>query len=287
MRNVLVILLIPLLLSAGCLTSVPGESAPAKMVLVTPSSPFPVFEGQGEYTYLVRNDSPLSLDFSLGSVRLTPGNATPPHRLMGTSELVYVIGGSAQIRSDDEMIVLQAGELALLREGVLQSIEAVGPGELRYLSANQPPYRGEIDIRGDALANVSVPAGGAPVVVRNPSEGIEWDYHTGTLIYTLVNPVLMPEKDLHLNYSLAFAEGQPGGHVARNRLIGLSELIYVIEGEIVITSSDGTQLRVPAGSAGFVPSGMVKQYDNPGMVNAKILSFTDPAWQPEKAEILE
>jgi mannose-6-phosphate isomerase-like protein (cupin superfamily) len=75
--------------------------------------------------------------------------------------------------------------------------------------------------------------------------------------------------------------------VARNRLSGLSELIYVIEGEIVITSSDGTQLRVPAGSAGFVPPGMVKQYDNPGTVNAKILSFTDPAWQPEKAEILE
>src|SRR5512136_2554159 len=128
MRNVLIILLILLLLSAGCLTPVPGESAPAKMVLVTPSSPFPVFEGKGEYTYLVRNDSPLSLNFSLGCVRLASGNATPLHRLMGTSELVYVIGGSAQIRSDDETIVLQAGELALLREGVLQSIEAVGPG---------------------------------------------------------------------------------------------------------------------------------------------------------------
>jgi mannose-6-phosphate isomerase-like protein (cupin superfamily) len=290
MRNVLFLLLLfisLLLVSAGCTSSTPDTSESTGLVLISPSPPFPIFGGLGEYAYIVPNDSPLSLNYSLGYVRLLPGNATPPHRLLGTSELVYVIAGTARIRSDNETILLQPGELALLRQGVLQSIETVGPEELRYLSANEPPYRDEIDLRGEDLANVSAPPGEAPVVMRNPSEGIEWDYHTGTLIYTLVNPLLMPEKHIPITYSLAFVEGQPGGHVAKNRLIGLSELIYVIEGEVLITSSDGTQLRVPAGSAGYVPAGMVKQYSNPGTVNAKILSFTDPAWQPEKAEILE
>lgn len=124
------------------------------------------------------------------------------------------------------------------------------------------------------------------MVVRDPAEGIEWDYNTGTLIYTLVNPVLMPEKGIPINYSVAYAEILPGGRVAKNRLAGLSELIYVIEGEIVITSPGAGVLRVPAGSAGFVPRDMVKEYANPGKENAKILTFVDPAWRPEQAEIL-
>ncbi|MDD1678602.1 MAG: AraC family ligand binding domain-containing protein [Methanomicrobiales archaeon] len=289
MKNILPPLLFIslLLVSAGCTSSTPEKSDSTGQVLISPSPPFPIFEGLGQYAYIIENDSPLGLNYSLGYVTLTPGNATPPHLLLGTSELVYVIGGTARIRSDNETIPLNAGELALLREGALQSIDAVGPAELRYLSVNQPPYRGEIDIRGEDLAAVPALSGGSPIVVRNPAEGIEWDYHTGTLIYTLVNPMLMPEKDIPINYSVAYAEILPGGHVAKNRLIGLSELIYVIESEIVITSPGGEELRVPAGSAGFVPMNTVKEYTNPGTVNAKILSFTDPAWQPEKAEILE
>jgi mannose-6-phosphate isomerase-like protein (cupin superfamily) len=287
MRTILPLaILLFILLFTGCTSSVPEKSPVPALVLLEPAAPFAIFEGQGQYAYVVENDSPLGLNFSLGDVRLSPGNATPPHRLLGTSELIYVMEGTARIQSDNETLTLNTGELALLREGVLQSIDAAGTGDLHYLSANEPPYRGEIDIRGADLANVSAPYGGAPIVMRNPSEGIEWDYQTGTLIYTLVNPVLMPEKHIPINYSVAYAEILPGGHVAKNRLNGLNELIYVVEGEIRIISPEAGELRVPSGSAGYVPAGMVKEYSNPGMVNAKILSFTDPAWQPGKAEIL-
>jgi len=91
--------------------------------------------------------------------------------------------------------------------------------------------------------------------------------------------------DIPVDYSVACAGILPGGHVAKNRLAGLTELIYVIEGEIVITSPEAGVLRVPAGSAGFVPAGMEKDYANPGTVNAKILTFVDPAWRPERTEI--
>jgi mannose-6-phosphate isomerase-like protein (cupin superfamily) len=286
MKKVLLLLLIPILLLGGCMSSVPEQSNSTGLVRITPAAPFPIFEGLGQYAYIVPNDSPLSPNYSMGYVRLMPGNATPLHRLLGTSELVYVIGGTARIESDNEILTLDAGELALLREGVLQSIDAVGPAELRYLSVNQPPYRSEIDVRGADLASVSITSDRTPLVVRDPAEGIEWDYHTGTLIYTLINPVLMPERDIPINYSVAYVEILPGGHVAKNRLIGLNELIYVIEGEIEITTPDGGILRVPVGSAGFVPADTVKEYANPGPEKAKILSFVDPAWRPERAEIL-
>ncbi len=287
MRTILSLAILLFVLFAGCTSSAPEESPAPALVLLEPAPSFAIFEGQGQYAYVVENDSPLDLNYSLGDVRLSPGNATPPHRLLGTSELIYVYEGTARIQSDNETLILNSGELALIQKGVMQSIDAAGPGDLRYLSANEPPYRDEIDIRGSGLANVSVPFGGAPIVMRYPSEGIEWDYQTGTLIYTLVNPVLMPEKDIPINYSVAYAEILPGGHVAKNRLNGLNELIYVVEGEIRISSPEAGELRVPSGSAGYVPAGMVKEYSNPGTVNAKILSFTDPAWQPDKAEILE
>jgi mannose-6-phosphate isomerase-like protein (cupin superfamily) len=287
MQKVLLVFLVPLLLSAACTSSVPDGPDNAGLVLMTPLDPFVIFEGQGHYAFIIDHDSPLPpMNYSMAYVSIAPGNETPPHRLVGTSELIYVIEGTASIQCDNETIMVREGELALLPDGVLQSIAAVSQAELRYLSVNQPPYTSEIDIRGDGLAVSPVISNGMPVVVRDPAEGIEWDYNTGTLIYTLVNPVLMPEKGIPINYSVAYAEILPGGRVAKNRLIGRTELIYVIEGEIVITAPGAGVLRVPAGSAGFVPRDMVKDYANPGKANAKILTFVDPAWRPEQAEIL-
>ncbi|KUG20777.1 MAG: cupin domain-containing protein [Methanomicrobiaceae archaeon] len=286
MKHLILLLLIPLLLAAGCVSADPEEPDGAGLTLLAPSDPFPIFSGQAAFAEIIQEDSPLPpLNYSMGYGVIAPGNATPPHRLLGSSELVYVIEGTARIQCDNETITAGEGEFALLPEGALQSIAAAGDAELRYLSVIQPPFTEEIEISGDDLAAVPVAADGRPIVVRGPSEGIEWDYGTGTLIYTLVNPVLMPEQDIPIDYSAAFAEILPGGHVVRNRLIGLTEVLYVIDGEIVIASPRGGTLRVPAGSAGVVPADMVKDYRNPGQENAKILSFVDPAWRVERAEI--
>ncbi|MDT8357054.1 MAG: cupin domain-containing protein [Methanomicrobiaceae archaeon] len=248
--------------------------------------PFPIFDGQAQVAEIVQKDPPIPpLNYTLAYVTIVPGNATPPHRLIGSSELVYTLRGNARVQCGNETIMLDAGELALLSEGILQSIAAVGQIELHYLSVVQPPFESEREISGDDLAALPGTSDGNPVIVHDPAEGIEWDYETGTLIYTLVNPILMPEKGISTNYSVAYAELLPGGHVVKNRLIDLAELIYVIEGEIVITSPEAGELRVPAGSAGYVPEGTVKEYANPGSENAKILSFVDPAWRPERAEI--
>lgn len=287
MRRVLLLFLLPLILSAGCLQTdqvTPGTTGP---VLLAPMDPFPLFEGRGEVSEIVQKEPPVPpLNFTLAYVMILPGNRTPPHRLLGSSELVYVIRGTARIECGNGTITLNEGELALLPEGILQSIAAAGNEELDYLSVVEPPFSSEVEITGEDLAELPVLPDETPVVVRDQGEGIEWDYETGTTIYTLVNPILMPEKEISTSYSVAYAEILPGGYMAMNRLMGLAELIYVIEGEIVITAPEAAaELRVPAGSAGYVPAGMVKEYRNPGRDNAKILSFVDPAWREERAEI--
>jgi len=287
MKKLILLLFIALLLSAGCISAYPEKPAVSGLSLMPMSDPFPILGGQGYYSYIIANDSSLSpLNYSMGYVIIPPGNGTPPHRLIGTSELLYVIEGTARIQCDNETITVSEGELTLLPEGALQSITASGDTELCYLSVNQPPYSSEIDISGDDPAALAVTTDGVPIIVRDPAKGIEWDYNTGTLIYTLINPVLMPEKSIPIDYSVAYAEILPGGHIVKNRLAGLTELVYVIEREIVISSPEAGVLRVPAGSAGLVPVDMVKDFENPGGESAKILSFVDPAWRMERAHIL-
>ncbi len=95
------------------------------------------------------------MNYSLGYVYHHPGNATDPLRLSGTSELVYVIEGFARIKCDGAPITIRTGEVVLLPEAVLQSIANVGTTDLHYLSAIQPPYSDEIDIRGGGFRIIS------------------------------------------------------------------------------------------------------------------------------------
>lgn len=90
----------------------------------------------------------------------------------------------------------------------------------------------------------------------------------------------MRDKDIVIDYSVAFAGIRPGGKVVKNRLIGRTEILYVIDGEIEISSPGAAPIRVPAGSTGYIPPGCIKEYRNRSDVNAQILSLVDPAWRP-------
>ncbi|MDO9539018.1 MAG: cupin domain-containing protein [Methanocalculus sp.] len=288
MKRLVLLLTISLLLSAGCISDTPQGAEGQQLLLIEPSEPFPIYEGQGMYTWIIHGDTPIPpLNYSFGLVTIAPGNATPPHRLIGTSELVYVIKGTARIMCDNEEVTAGEGVLVLLPEGVLQSISTVGTTELHYLSVNQPPFREESHIQGEDLTLLSMSTSAVPITIRDPNEHIEWDFNTGTLIYTLVNPQLMQDMDIPIDYSVAYTEILPGGSVVKNQLEGLSELLYVIEGEIVVSSPEYGVIRVPAGSAGYVQKGIVKEFFNQGNENAKVLSFVDPAWVLEKALIIE
>ncbi|MGC9434833.1 MAG: cupin domain-containing protein [Methanomicrobiales archaeon] len=288
MKRLLLCVAIALLLAAGCLTPGTPPAGGSRLQILSPSEPFPLFEGEGVMTEIITGETPiLPMNFSLGYVVIDPGNGTPPHRLLPTSELIYVDAGTARVRCDHGTVTAEREELVLIPESVLQSIDSVGDAQLRYVSAIQPPYSDEIEIAGDALHSCGIQTDSVPIVVRDPGEGIEWDFDTGTVIYTLINPVLMPEKEIPIDYSVAFAEIRPGGHVVKNRLIGRTEVLYVIEGEIEISSPGDATIRVPAGSAGYIPPGCIKEYRNSGEGNAQILSFVDPAWTLEGSELLD
>ena len=286
MHRIALLLFTCMLLSAGCLTTSqpPVEEG---VVLITPAAGIPIFGDQATYVGLIGAETPqIQANYSLGCVVIPPGNATPPHILIGTTELVYVIDGVAEIHCDNQVVTAHEGETVLLPERVLQSIASAGDTDLRYLTVSQPPYTAEIELSGDELAVLSMTTNETPFVIADPRKGIEWSAND-TVIYTLANPVLMSEMELPINYSLAYGDIQPGGYLDYDGINGSSDLIYVIEGELLVTTLDGGTLLVPAGSAAYVPPGLVKESRNTAGSVTKLLSFVDPAWTPEKTALWE
>lgn len=282
MHRIVLLLFAGVLLSAGCLTASqpPVEEG---IVLITPADESPLFGGPATYAGLIGEWTPrIQTNYSLVHVVIPPGNATPPHRLIGAVELVYVLGGTAEVRCDNETVTAHEGESVLLPEGVLQSIGSIGDADLRYLSVVQPPFTPDIEISGDDLAALSTATDKKPIVAANSQAGIEWNLDSGATVYSLLNPVPMNETEIPIDYSVAYAELLPDGYLGYDGICGSSDLLYVIEGEIQVATRDGTAIRVPAGSAVYIPPDVVKETWNIAGSATRLLSFIDPAWTPEK-----
>ncbi|QSZ66346.1 cupin domain-containing protein [Methanofollis aquaemaris] len=287
MHRTIALIFICTLLSAGCLSPEPPQTEEGVRP-VAPGANISLFEGQGVYTGIIGEETPdIPANYSMGTVTIPPGNATSPHRLVGTTEFVYLTGGEAEIRCDNQIVTARAGEAVLLPAGVLQSIASVGETDLRYVDVIQPPFSAKNEISGDDLAALAGTTDGVPVVFPDPREGIEWDLGSEMMIYTLANPVLMEEMNLPIEYSVAYVELLPGGSIGYNRLNGSSEVVYVLDGEVEVFTPDAGAVRVPAGTAAYVPPDRVKGYRNVAATNSTMLSFVDPAWTPERTEMLE
>jgi len=284
MQRAVFLIMICILLSAGCLISGPTQAE--EIQVITPGEGLSLYDNQMIYTTIIGQTTPdIKANYSMGEVVIQAGNATPLHRLTGSTEFVYLISGEAGIQCDNSTTTLRKGQAALLPEGVLQSIKAVGDSELRYINAIQPPYSAAVEISGDELTGLMTD--GVPIVIPDPENSTTWGDYESANIYTMLNPALMAELKTPISYSVAYARLLPGGSVRANSLNGASEVIYVISGEIEVFTPDGDAIRVPAGSAVYIPPDHVKGYRNVGESGSEVLSVVDPAWTPERTVMAE
>ncbi|MDD4127382.1 MAG: cupin domain-containing protein [Methanomicrobium sp.] len=292
MYRILSIFLIFICLSAGCITDnskintgqINDLKETQQISLITPGGDLSIYNGQVVYNGLIGADIPeFFSNYSTGYITIETGNATPLHRLLNRSEFIFIIKGEAEILCDDSLVNAKKGEGIILPKGVLQSVKSTGQEELRYINVVSPGYSAESEVLGDELSRLNITAKSNPIIISSPTKGIEWDIGSDMMIYSLANPVLMPDLNIPFDYSVAYAEFLHGGVVDNNYLDGLSELICVIEGEIEVYTPDGSNITVPAGSAAFVPSNQTKGYRNSCESVSKVLSFVDPAWIPEQS----
>ncbi|MGI8920260.1 MAG: cupin domain-containing protein [Solirubrobacteraceae bacterium] len=80
---------------------------------------------------------------SLAEARIQVGLETAEHYHRKTEELYYFLSGSAELRVDDELIEVHAGDCVTIRPGVVHKLWNTGTEELVLLCCCAPAYSDE------------------------------------------------------------------------------------------------------------------------------------------------
>ena len=87
------------------------------------------------------------VSFSLAVARVEPGEATHPHRLLGETEVYYVVAGEGRMHIGEETSDLEPGDAVVIPAGSVQWIECTGDQALLFVALVSPPWRADHDLR--------------------------------------------------------------------------------------------------------------------------------------------
>ena len=74
------------------------------------------------------------------------GGGSLPHILKSTSEVIYVISGSATARVGNDSFPLKAGDTLYIPKDTVQAVTNTGQGTLEYLTLLDPYWRPETSV---------------------------------------------------------------------------------------------------------------------------------------------
>lgn len=250
-----------------------------------------LFDGQGSLVELyspsvLKNmNIPAETDYSLGYVEISPGNRTPPHYLLGSGEIIYVISGEGRIKIDGINHELSEGQAVFIPAGSVQSFSNTGLENLVYLTSVQPFYQYDIDIqvRGD-IDNTTYKSH-PEILISTPEENQHWAPSGGVSIYAVINPGMLKlsKNEILPGYSIAIAEFAPGTSIPEHVLTESNEVDYILEGEIEIVSGENSY-TVKQGQIAMIPEGITREIRNNNDSNAVLLSYVNPYWKEETSE---
>jgi mannose-6-phosphate isomerase-like protein (cupin superfamily) len=104
---------------------------------------------------------------------------------------------------------------------------------------------------------------------------------------SILRELLHPDKaDVKVRYSLAHAKVKPGQTTKKHRLKGASEVYYIMKGKGIMEIA-GDRREVHPGCAIYIPPEAVQSIHNTGTEDLEFICLVDPAWRPEREEILE
>ncbi|WFN33753.1 cupin domain-containing protein [Methanogenium sp. S4BF] len=85
--------------------------------------------------------------FSLAHASLEPGETSYPHRLTGSHEVYYILGGTGTMHIGDEAEEVRAGQVVYIPAGAVQYIANTGDGRLTFLAIVDPMWTESDDER--------------------------------------------------------------------------------------------------------------------------------------------
>lgn len=89
-----------------------------------------------------KNDG-IELNYSLALATLEVGESSLPHRLVGSSEVYFLLEGAGEMHLDEQVREVAAGDLIFIPANALQFIKNTGGGRLAFLCIVSPPWSPE------------------------------------------------------------------------------------------------------------------------------------------------
>jgi len=95
----------------------------------------------------------VSVSYSWGYVTIPSGGGSLPHSLKSTSEVIFVISGSATAKVEDGSFPIGEGDTLYIPPNAVQAVMNTGSGSLEYLSLLDPYWRPENDVNASKVVN--------------------------------------------------------------------------------------------------------------------------------------
>jgi len=92
-----------------------------------------------------KND-PVNSGFSIAYIKLPPGKSTKPHYLKSSSQVFYILKGSAIFHIGSDVKRVSEGMAIYLAPGVIQWAENKGETEFEFICVVSPPWRADDEV---------------------------------------------------------------------------------------------------------------------------------------------
>ena len=103
-----------------------------------PAGTGPAFWGPGDlYTFLATGDETDGAYFQLEAI-IPPGGGPPPHIHHGEDETFYLVQGSLEMRSEDAVIMAEAGDFVSIPKGTAHTFKNVGDQTAKMIATFIP-----------------------------------------------------------------------------------------------------------------------------------------------------
>jgi len=89
------------------------------------------------------------LGWSLAVAVVEPGQAMHPHRLLGETEVYWIVSGRGRMHVGDDVATVEPGDAVVIPAGAVQWIACFGPEPLRFVAIVEPAWRADHDVRVD------------------------------------------------------------------------------------------------------------------------------------------
>ena len=223
---------------------------------------------------------PLPEDLSL--VNVTPGARTAPHILFGTSEVMYLLDGTATVYANGSRVEVFAGELVFIPPDTVQSTVNAGTVPLRYISVLNPYYTESREQRLGVNATTDISQDTVPLRIWNQNDTVPMVSFDRLTLYQMISPAATNYNGLNMSvpYSWAYVTVPVTGGSLPHTLHGTSEVIYVISGSGTAHIANET-FALHEGDTLFIPPDTIQSVTNTGSSTLNYLSLLDPYWRPD------